>query len=664
MMSLVLACLCALLLPILTSSLSAPPPPPTTLPYSALWQGFVPTSVRYSNRTGLIYQLGSDVWKDIAVSPYLTIANLTTGRILHRLHYAEAHPELQLDYIEHLVWDSPSSSLSRSSSSGSQQQQQSLLILLLWSEAQRTSYILRADGVTGEELSLAAMPYELWLIGLDSTGSVVYTFFAGSNEFVAFEIASGKRVQAFNATSTSTIYAGVVHPLTGIVYLHDIDVTGNTATNRIVLVDPQHNTVLSTISLPPLDPSQDELVDTQLAIDSSGHYLDVFLTIRHPDNVNDWYVHQFDVSTLNTTREIRTWQFDELTDEVMLGGQISAGPAGSDWLVVDVYQRQAYWQQNTNTNSTLLIGLPILPFNFHVLVDDHTHNVFVSTGDESSITVLEVTQHGDLVRQFYTGPVDCGHAGFYAPIAALDYHTGAESAQLLIPQCNNTIQVFDRTAHWIGQYLTNQSVNLVIITTDRLHHKLYMTTDKINIILEIDLRTWTTTQRFITGNESATDGDRIRSLVVDEQRRLLYAGDYWNGRLYTFSLDHPTAPLSVYNYTAPSGYAWAFTSLALSGNGSQLFASWNTEAGESCIAVIDSATGKLMQQLLYPSLGDGRDFYNIGGLAVDVQRDTLYLSVGEEDGVFVTRNISKHVAPPSSFDTRITQRTATAVITE
>ena len=647
-----LACLVLLLVAVLPSPCLSIVPAVTTLPYSSLWQGFVPFSVSYSNRTGLLYQLGSDVWEDTSIQPYLTIANLTTGRILHRQHYAEAHPELQLYYIEHLIFDSDSSHTP-------------LLVILLWSGVHKTSYILRADGWTGEELSLVAMPYELWLIGMDATGSMLYTFFAGGNEFVAFDPATGKRIQAFNATSSKTnIYAGCVHPHTGYVYLHDTDLSVGTS-NRIVVVSPADNSVVSSFDLPSMNPGQAALLDTQLAVDSSGRFLYVFLSITHPDNVVDWVVHQYDVSVANVSTELRVWDINELDSELSLQGQISAGPAGSDWLVVEDTARQAYWQQSVDVNTTVLVGLPILPFNFHVLVDSDTHHVFVSLGDETEITVLEVNEQSDLVQQFVSGNVDCGHAGFYAPIAALDFHKGADHGLLLVPQCNQTVQVFDRnTAQWVGQHATNQSVNLVIIATDRTHHKLYMTSDASNTVLEIDLATWYVTRQFITGGATITADERIRCLVVDETRGLLYAGEYNYGRLYVFSLDQPSKPLARYNYSSPSNTPWGFTSIALSANGTQLFASLNTDMGETQIAVIDTNNGQLVQQLVYPSLGDGRYFYNIGGLALDTERDVFYLSAGEEDGVFVTYNFSSYVVAPSSFDSRIRQAAPSIVSAE
>ena len=625
-------------------------PPTTTLPFS-IWQAFVPTSVLYSNRTGLLYQLGSDSWED-PTPAYLTIANLTTRRIQHRQHYIEAHSELNLYYRQHLIWDGYNDTAPT-------------LLILLHSFTTDLSYVLRADAYTGDELSFVAMPYSLWLAGLDVTGAVLYTFLAGGSEFVAFDPINGKRIQAFNASgSGSHIYAGAIHPLTGDVYLHDTDLDGGT-TNRIVAITPSLNTVVSSFDLPPLDPAEDELTDTRLAIDSSGRYFYAFLSILHPTNVHDYYVHQLDVSVANVSSEVRVWRINELTDEVMVEGQVSAGPAASDWFVVDTFEREAYWQQSVDVNTTVLIGLPILPFNFHVLVDDDTHDVFVSTGDLRSITVLEVNEQGDLVQQFEAGFVDCGDAGFYAPIAAIDYHAGADHAQLLVPQCNHTIQVFDRwTARRVGEYATNQTVNLVIIASDRTHHRLYMTTDASNTIVEIDLTTWQVTRQFITGNDTATVGEHIRSLVVDERRGLLYAGEYIQGSLYVFSLDQPSAPLARLNYTAPSGLPWSFTSLALSANGTQLFASLNTDDGETTVAVIDSTTGALVQQLVYPSAGGGEYFSFIGGLAVDTARDVLYLSVGKEDGVFHTSNFSSYLVAPSSFDGRLTKDPSTVVSVE
>ena len=437
----------------LSTALSVAPPPapaPVVLPYS-LWRGFIPSSIRYSNLTGLAYLVGSDYWVGVNANPYVVIANLSDGRILHRQHYIEQQPDaLQLEYVDHLVHDRAG--------------QPPVLVVLLYSMAELRSYVLRADGWTGGQLSFTALALDVVALGVDSSGKLLYTTVMEGDVVSAVDMQAGYAVQLLNATQgVANLVAGAVHPISGALYLHDLLQTDTEERNRLLVLSPSNNSILATFTLPPLNPLQDALLTSSAAIDSSGHYLDLFVTILHPDNVRDYVIWQFDVSNGSSIGPpFRTYDSTVLTAEVELGGAVSAGPRGDDWLLVDSLSREVYYQRDAARNESVLVGLPLLLFNFHTAVDERGH-VYISTGDERSISVLEVAPNGDLLGQYFAGAVDCGHAGFYAPIAGVLHHP-ALGRRVLVPQCNRTVQVYDgETRQWLGQQATNQTVNLVII---------------------------------------------------------------------------------------------------------------------------------------------------------------------------------------------------------
>ena len=619
------------------SASSPSDPGPVVLPFS-IWRGFVPSSVRYSNLTGLVYVLGSDDWVGSGY-PYLVIANISDGRILHRQHYIEQHPaSLQLVYTDHLVHDPP--------------QLSPVLVILLYSLTQLRSYVLRADARTGEELSFVALTLEIVALGVDGSGKALYTAVMEGDVVTAVDPVGGWALRVLNATQDlANIVAGAVHPVSGALYLHDCLQTDTEERNRLLLLSPSTDSILATVDLPPLNPDKDGLIYSRAAIDRSGRFLSLFVSIIHPTNVVDYVVHQFAVHNGSAIGPLlRTFDSTILTADVELTGAISAGPLGDDWLVVDSLSRALFYQRDAVHNASLLVGLPVLLFTFHTAVDERGH-VYISTGDERSISVLEVSPDGDLLGQYFAGAVDCGHAGFYAPIAAVVHHPDMPR-RVLVPQCNRTIQVFDGdTRQWVGQHPTNQSVNLVIVAVDNTHARLYSTADAPNEVWQWDIRTWTLQGKLLTGPRNDTQSDRIRALAVDERRRRLYAGDFVNGRLFVFSIDDPTHPLHRYTYTSslsqpPSPYQ--FTALALTQAGDLLYASVNVAFGEEAfVAVINTHTGAVVNRLTYPVI-DGKNFQNIGGLALDHRTDTLYLNNAENFCVLLTHNISAYATPQRS----------------